>query len=328
MKHTHIFARYQSSITQQSLSELSSALLLQQKNMWQQCGDGYTVFDAAVQREILCNGFSAWLQYNPNRIVSTGANVDARSISERTCFLCEAHLPAEQQVISYNEKFSILANPFPIFKQHFTIPHKNHLPQSFDTAVDTFLSLAKDFSPHFSVFYNGPKCGASAPDHVHFQACPTNVIPIECYVHDPARLIPHRVIDEVSVFSLKNTGRSTIVVEGDTLKKVSYVLQKLIETLKRIEKTDDEPLVNILCSFSDNTWHIIIFPRTKHRPDAYFKEGDEKILVSPAAVDIGGLIITPVEKDFNRLDAAAIEAMYKEVSMSENILEQVIAQYK
>ena len=328
MTHTRIFSRYQSSITQQSLSELSSALLLQQKNMWQQCGEGYAALASSVQREIQCNGFSVRLQNNPKRITSTGAKVDAHSISKRKCFLCTENLPDGQQAIMYDEQFYILVNPFPIFKQHFTITHKNHLPQSFDTALDIFLALAKDLSPQFSVFYNGPKCGASAPDHLHFQACPTNAIPVERYITDPARLVPHRVIDEVSVFSLKNTGRSTIVVEGDTLKKVSYVLQKLIETLKRIEHLDDEPLMNILCSFSENTWHVIIFPRTKHRPDAYFKEGDEKILVSPAAVDIGGLIVTPLEKDFHLLNAAMVEAMYKEVCMSENIFERVLAQYK
>ncbi len=286
--------------------------------------EGVSALQNVHTRIINCGTFAVRLQYNPNRIVSTGAKVDAGSIKERKCFLCTAHLPPEQQGILYREKFIVLCNPMPIFREHFTISHVDHIPQSIEEHIIDFLDLARDFAASHSIFYNGPKCGASAPDHMHFQASPKSTIPVENEgtVVERRRLL--KKIGEVDILQLVHTGRFIIVLESSRKQDIEFGFLRLTGAMRKAMKTDDEPMLNAICSYSDDMWRIIVFPRAKHRPDVYFRDGEEKILISPAAVDIGGLIITPVEKDFKSVDAAMITKIYEEVSIGPEIHNNII----
>lgn len=318
-----IYSSFTASSASGSLSEQILALLDQQKKNWSQLADGYKALDVIRVREIQCDGYSVRLQFNPKRIVSSGAKVDAKSISERKCFLCIDNLPEEQKGTLYQDQFLVLCNPAPIFSQHYTISHVNHIPQEIEKFLGIFFLLAKDFAG-FTVFYNGPKCGASAPDHMHFQACPSGVIPAERDVEEVRRRELVRKVGAVSCFTIRDYGRRLLVLESaDGAELESYILN-LIRSMKKVLATHEEPMLNVLCSFHRNTWRVIFFPRRKHRPDVYFREGDAQVLVSPASVDIGGLVITPIEKDFQTVDATMIQNIFEEVCVSKGVLEKII----
>ena len=159
-----VFATFDARPTGDPLAGIAISLLQEQKSKWQLLADAYRSLDSVKVREIHCDGFSTLLQFNPKRIVSTSANVDEKSVHERKCFLCPQNLPDEQKGVLYREGFLVLCNPAPIFPYHFTISTVQHTPQEIGKFVGTFLSLAKELSPEFTVFYNGPRCGASAPD--------------------------------------------------------------------------------------------------------------------------------------------------------------------
>jgi hypothetical protein len=306
------------------LSELPRLLLGQQKLTWPQLTTGYASLETIRLREIQCEGFSVWLQFNPGRIVSTGAKVDAQSIRERRCFLCVENLPEPQKGILYKDEFFILCNPAPIFAEHFTISNVRHIPQFLEPYLVTMLDLSQDLSPNLTVFYNGPKCGASAPDHMHFQANPAGLIPVEKAAQMESYRRFHRSLDSVDILTLKNHGRQVIVLESRLKDALNTALKKLLHSLRRPSETAEETMMNVLCSFADGAWRVIVFPRTKHRPDLFFKEEAERVLISPAAVDIGGLIVTPMERDFNTVDASMVESIFREVSLPQAEVDEAI----
>jgi len=305
------------------LPALLSQLLENQQRLWPLAAKGYAALQYAQVREVHCRTFFVSLQFNPKRLVSTGAKVDAGSIRGRRCFLCVENLPPEQQGVLYAQTFLVLCNPMPIFPAHFTIAHIHHQPQTIAAHFATLLQLARDLSPAFTVFYNGAQCGASAPDHLHFQASPAGKIPIEHEAIKASRRERVREIDEVMIILLKELGRAVLVFEGPNAEKLIRVLQQLLVKMQTILHIADEPKINMLCQYQAPQWRVILFPRRKHRPDVFFKAGAAKVLISPASVDMGGLIITPLEKDFQTVDAEMIEAIFREVSWDETTMRKL-----
>jgi ATP adenylyltransferase/5',5'''-P-1,P-4-tetraphosphate phosphorylase II len=321
---SRIFAHCDSSQNLPSLGQLATDLLEQQKTAWPQLAEGCRAFETVRVRELHGDGCSVRLQFNPRRIVSSGAKVDAQSIQARPCFLCLDNLPVQQKGISYGDEFLVLCNPAPIFAQHFTISHVRHQPQAIAGHVEILLKLARDFSPQLSVFYNGPRCGASAPDHMHFQACPAQTIPLETQIDELAQRLPAKKLPGVSVHMIESLKRKILLLTGADQSAMAPTLLRTFEVMKEAMRSDEEPMMNIVCSFREDLYRVLIFPRCKHRPEVYFREGEDRILISPAAVDIGGLIITPVEKDFLQVDAQTIESIYREVSITPETLRQII----
>ena len=308
-----------------TLPELCSTLLRHQQSSWPQLLQGYSSFKAVMTREVLCNGYSVTVQFNPGRIISSEAKLDPRSISARKCFLCLGNLPAEQKGVLYGDEFLVLCNPAPILDSHLTLAHVGHIPQSIERFVGTFLDLARDLSPVFTVFYNGPKCGASAPDHMHFQASPTGLIPVEKEASRPERRELRKSMGSTTIHTLKNFGRETIVIEGKSSSCMQDVLSGLFVSLSKVLPTDGEPMVNVLCSYHDGQWRLIVFPRRKHRPEFYSHDGDARVLISPAAIDVGGLVVTPLERDFRRVDAKLIQTIFDEVVMDGKSVNRALA---
>lgn len=290
-------------------------LLEDQRRTWPQCGEGYAALDSVTTRDVACNGFDVKLQYNPRRIVSTGASVDPGTIRHRPCFLCVENLPPEQRGILYQDDFLILCNPAPIFREHFTISHLKHRPQILEPHLDIFFQLARELSPLFSIFYNGPRCGASAPDHIHFQACPAGVIPVEQDARDARRRQILKKSGSTAVATLKEYGRSVLVYESTDAVDLKVTMRRLQAAVQERLGGTEEPMMNAICAYRDGVWRLIVFLRSRHRPEVYFKEGEERVLISPASVDIGGLIITPVQKDFDTIDAPMVEQIFREVSL-------------
>jgi ATP adenylyltransferase/5',5'''-P-1,P-4-tetraphosphate phosphorylase II len=211
----------------------------------------------------------------------------------------------------------ILCNPAPIFENHFTIVALKHKPQEITKSINWLLRLSADMSLNYAVFYNGPACGASAPDHLHFQAIPADALP---FLRELRELPPFKEISSVRYSMKKDVDRSVVILESKNANELTEQFLHLLKTTQKILATNDEPLVNVICAYTENYWRLIIFLRQKHRPDSYFAEGENRIFISPGAIDMAGVIITPRLHDYNRLDCNTIRNIYQEVSLPENIL--------
>ena len=308
----------------ESLPRLCLELLSEQKKAWQDLREGYELLKDVKERDVRCNGFSVCLQYNPRRIKSSTAVVDEKNTKESRCFLCLDHLPEGQRGVLYRGDYLILCNPMPVFSSHFTVSHLDHRLQAIAEHIGIFLQLAADFGPGWIVLYNGPKCGASAPDHLHFQAAPSRQMPIEKEIHEEKRLTLIKQVDDVLIYRAMGLGREVIILEGEDPIAMENALKNYLNALKKVLLIDEEPMMNIAEFHEGKEWRLMIFPRRKHRPDAFFKERDTRVVVSPGVIDMGGLLITPVEKDFERLDGASVEAIYKEVSLDRMTVEKTI----
>ncbi len=298
------------------IDDILKRLLCEQLGSWHLLRQSYnTLFDIKI-RDICHNDFHVRVQHNPGRKTSTLADIRQTTIERRPCFLCLKNLPEQQKGILYRE-YLILCNPAPIFHHHLTINSIIHKPQRIDTNINSLLQLAKDLGENWLILYNGPECGASAPDHLHFQAIPQGNTPLEQYLRARKGLKPIKDISGVSVYSTENMGRDIIILEGFNAESIGYVFQNILNALRLAFMTSGEPMMNIVCFEQDKRLTLCVFPRKKHRPDVFFKEGEERVMVSPGAIEMTGVIIAPIEKDFLRLDGNMIESIYKEVCANE-----------
>ncbi len=233
------------------------------------------------------------LQFNPGRIISTASNVDAKSIEARPCFLCKENRPKVQKGIEFLGKYIILANPFPILENHITIPIHSHVPQRIRKKIADILTLVEELSDYV-VFYNGPKCGASAPDHFHLQAGLKSEI----------------------LMQGDNDLRTCLIIESESKKEVEDNFNNLYYYLSHRQPEEDEPMMNIMCFADKGKYVLHVFPRKAHRPRQYFEKGSKQLMISPGALDMAGLIITPREEDFEKINKEDVEDIYSQVSMS------------
>ncbi|MEW6512160.1 MAG: DUF4922 domain-containing protein [Bacteroidota bacterium] len=292
------------------------ALLRQQKDTWPRLRDGYAALGSVQERRLAFGDVTIRIVFNPARIVSTSAAVDDRSVRERKCFLCAANLPPEQRGFLYGGHHIVLCNPFPIFREHFTIPDVAHIPQRIDGMFGTMLDLARDASPRYMVMYNGPRSGASAPDHQHFQAGETGFLEIESEVEHLAGQGELLAQGEYLTATAVNDGlRRWIALEGRAKDRLASAFNNTVAALRNGGTPGEEPMMNILTWYLGDRWRVLIFPRTRHRPSVYFAEGDAKIMISPAGTDCGGVCITPLERDFHRLTPDTVRTIFDEIMM-------------
>jgi ribosomal protein S18 acetylase RimI-like enzyme len=299
------------------LIEAASGLLERQRKEWPGLAEGYAALEAVRVREIRGESWRVKVQFNPRRIVSSGARLDPESIRGRPCFLCREHLPPEQRAILYREAYLVLCNPAPIFPGHLTIAHLRHLPQSLPNNLEIFLQLAVDFGPRMIVFYNGPRCGASAPDHLHFQAAPAGLMPVEKEILAHGNRAEGKKRDAAVLWRAEGIGRGAFVIEGEHAAGVTAAFGEAVGALRRTVPSDDEPMMNVFCAHTGEGWRLMLFPRRKHRPDAYFREGEGRLCVSPGAVEMGGVFITHREEDFRALDPELVREVYREVAFDD-----------
>lgn len=291
------------------------ALLEQQKGVWDLLRNGYDTLRSVRTRAFDFDGFQIKVQFNPGRLISTVAKVDATSIKERKCFLCTENLPPAQRGIPCDGEYLVLCNPFPIFPEHFTISSVRHTPQVIRDSFSTFLNLTRELGERYTVFYNGPRCGASAPDHLHFQAGNRAFLPIDAEYETVKKARGSRIFesDSLRAYSLENYLRHFITLESSDASLLLRAFGALYEALQDGSPAGEEPMLNVLGFYTNGEWRIHVFPRAKHRPAFYFKEGEEKLLISPAAVELSGLCTTPREEDFEKVTRQHIADMYWEV---------------
>ena len=316
---------------------MANSLFEKQLPLWKEASERYEKLEQVVTAEMEINGCKLLAQYNPARIVSTGAKVDAKAIKQRPCFLCEVNRPAEQISSPMLKKYYLLLNPNPILPKHFTIPLRHHRKQRILEYYEDMMEITSQLSEMF-VFYNGPKCGASAPDHMHFQAGSRGVLPLErdwneLYKPHLSRIWPiseeeymeavnmYLVADSTGVFSLRNYLCPGIVIITRTPHANKVLFEKVYHALP-IEEGDYEPMMNILAWSQSNATDgyerivSVIIPRTKHRPNCYFKEGEGQVMVSPGSLDMGGMIITPRKEDFDQMNAELAKSIIQECGMT------------
>lgn len=299
------------------LADLAAELLARQKKNWPGLAEGYEALGKAGLRAIPGEGWNVKIQFNPQRIVSSRANLDPKSIRRRPCFLCGKHLPTEQQAILYRKDYLILCNPMPIVPGHLTIAHRLHRPQALLENMTTFLRLAVDFGSRMILLYNGPFAGASAPDHLHFQAAPAGFLPVEKEILDPRKRVREQRRNGVAIYRTAGLARGILVIEGKEERDLAAAAGAAIEKLGRLTSSKGEPLLNLLCTRAGPSWRLILFPRRKHRPEAYFREGKEGLLISPGAADMGGLLITTREQDFHALTPDRVAGIFREVAFDD-----------
>lgn len=300
------------------------ALLLQQRSTWEMARRGYAGLDQVRVRALELDGLTVRLQHNPGRLRSSAARVDARSIRDRPCFLCVPNLPEGQRGVPYGDDYVILVNPFPIFPEHLTIAALAHTPQLIGEALLALLDLGRDLSPRYTAFYNGPRCGASAPDHLHFQAGTTGFMPLDAKLPQllSARGEPLGEWDEVRVTALDSIPCRCIAMESRSREGLGRQGERLLAILRELSGEGGEPMVNIIAAH-DDAWRVLVFPRARHRPSFYAAQEGEGILLSPASVDLAGVFIAPREEDYGNIEADDIAAMLDEVCLSRELFGQL-----
>jgi len=321
----NVLACFDDNHDSEPLTTLVANLLDQQKASWREFAAHSEKLKDVRTRRFEYGRFSLALQFNPGRIKSTAAPLDPDAINGRRCFLCQEHLPGEQKGILYRGDYIILCNPYPIFPGHLTIAHRQHQPQAIEKEFIALLKLAEDFGPDHLVFYNGPQCGASAPDHLHFQGSPKGLMPIEQNLLHAGGPFDRKRIDGTDITRFHGFGREIVMLEGREISEVAAVMRRFCDVMKQILHLTVEPMMNLYSSYSGCSWQVVIFLRSKHRPDVYFSENDDRVVVSPGLVDMGGLLITPREEDFNALDADSTRNILQEVSLESRTVEDVLA---
>jgi ATP adenylyltransferase/5',5'''-P-1,P-4-tetraphosphate phosphorylase II len=305
----------------EKIDELFSSQLLE----WELARLNYNQLEKVKTRKLSFGTFSVFVQFNPERIRSSAAKVDPKSIGARPCFLCENNRPPEQRGILFEGRLTILVNPFPIFNRHLTIPSELHTDQRIKNNLDALLSLAKAM-PSYTIFYNGPQCGASAPDHFHFQAGNHGFIPVENDFREGKHTTLLSLKTGVELWIWKNYLRGIVTLKGNDRKKLGRFFDRFLFRLSEIQPDKPEPMLNILAEYSSEGWIIHIIPRKQHRPSQFFSMNNNQILVSPAAVDLGGVIITPREEDFNKITKKDIEDIFRQVCFNENEISGLLNQ--
>ncbi len=284
--------------------------------------ENYEGLAQVVCRDLTAGDFLLRVQHNPARILSTSAKVDKESIRRRRCFLCAENRPAEQEARAYRGRYHILVNPYPIFTQHFTVAATEHVPQEMRGRYGDLLELAREFEG-YTVFYNGPECGASAPDHFHFQMAPRHAMPVE---EDCLRSALWQGVCEgagITAGVLRNYLREVIVLRGDS-PRLPEVLEEVQRLIGRHIPWSSEPMLNLLAWHEAGQWTVCVFPRRRGRPHQYFATGSEQILFSPGSVDMAGLIIAPRREDYERYSVELLTDLFSQVGADAPAWERII----
>ena len=268
------------------------------------------------------------LQFNPARIVSTGAKIDKKTLGERPCFLCDKNRPKEQMSQQIDERFHLLVNPFPILPVHFTIPARKHQPQAIYKnygEMHRFLSLHSELM----VFYNGPKCGASAPDHLHFQAGTSGILPLQTNWQRLSRNLTDVISlnDEEKIAVVRDFIVPAFVIISKSEESDETLFHRLYKSMP-MRGDETEPMMNIIAWRKEDEYISVVIPREKHRPEAYFAKGDAQVMVSPGALDMSGLIITPREEDFHKLTEESATTILQECGISTEKMNSIVTKLK
>ena len=302
-----------------------------QLQVWDEARQRYRDLEHVETRELVTDTIALTVQWNPARIASTGAKIDAKSIAERPCFLCAKNRSQQQMHRVVDGKYELLVNPFPILPVHFTLPSLKHQPQRILPMYGEMLRLAEQH-PDLTLLYNGPHCGASAPDHAHLQAISADCLPLQSAWPRLSRHLQEIVREEIGddhasddegIWRVTDYPAAAFVIKSRQQEVGERLFRKLYNSLPDAHN-GFEPMMNVIMWHSGDVTMSVVLPRRKHRPECYTAKGDAQYIISPGAVDMGGLIITPREEDFRKLTPEVMTAIYRELSLSDDEMQQVI----
>jgi len=306
-------------------SKKARELIREQTGEWDLATKNYASLKKVKVKTFDYGDYHIDIQFNPKRIVSSAAKVDTKSIEARPCFLCEKNLPSQQRGLYFKNEYIVLVNPFPIFPEHLTIPHISHTNQRISGNFGSMLNLAAGLDD-FVLFYNGPKCGASAPEHLHFQAGIKGFLPIETDFSNNKCCKEVRTIDNVTISHWPDYQRGIISLNSKDRENLIECFNLIYSKLQISQPNEVEPMLNILAIFEQGEWIIHIFPRTLHRPVQYFATGEKQFILSPASVDMGGVLITPREEDFTKISKEDIRDIFNQVCLEPQAVLKLITQ--
>ena len=314
-----------------------------QLSLWPLACDNFRALKGVEVREMEVGGLKVMLQHNPSRIISSAAKTDAASLQARRCFLCRENRPAEQISMSFEgrkgKKYDILVNPYPIFPDHLVIASQKHTDQSIWKRYIDILDLSSRYQG-YTFFYNGPRCGASAPDHHHFQATRRGLMPLEndvdreldAMLDNPgnAREIARdtvfdymTAVQDAKLYHYRRFVRGIFVIRARTSKSSAKMFYRFLDTLS-VPEGDSEPRFNLITYCKSGEYRTIIILRTTHRSHHYFTEGPSRLTMSPGCADMGGMFIASVREDYDKLTPELLEEMLGEITYSRQMEEDVV----
>jgi len=302
-------------------------LIVQQLAEWPLLRDNHDQRSRGRNKTLQLSGFPVRVHCNPARIKSTTALVDDTSIRQRPCILCPDHLFEQQRGVAYRDQFVILCNPYPIVDRHLTIVDSSHVEQAIAGRFSSLLELAKALTGDFVLFYNGPRCGASTPEHFHVQAVPRQRVPVVGHFamieETPTFRVRKRAVAmhaSVETVTLQDYYASLVVYRGSDPLTLASQVEHTLDLLAAIQKTSEEPLVNLLISFDDPGWVIYLYPRSRHRPRCYF---EQTLCVSPASLDMAGHVVIPIESQFDSVSTESLSEVFSEVTLGSATFNQL-----
>ena len=330
LRSLEILARQQMLQGKQELMNDSPLLRFfnRQLEKWEDARRRYQDLRNVKTRELTLGASNIQVQWNPARMISTGAKIDQKTVAERPCFLCEQNRPKEKDKKNIDNRYDLLVNPFPILPIHFTIPCVKHEPQLIRENYGEIHKLLEEY-PEMMVFYNGPKSGASAPDHAHFQAGTSGMLPLQKSWQRLSRNLTKviRLNDNEDISVIDEYPCPALLIRSRSQYGDEQLFRRLYEALPQRED-ETEPMMNIVSWYRNDEFLSVVFPRKKHRPDCYFAEGSAQMIISPGALDMAGLIITPRQEDFERLTPEMALNILNEVSLSKEEMAKVIERLK
>lgn len=282
---------------------------------WELAGRNYSMLGGVESRELDVGGARVVLQFNPARVRSTAADVSSAAVTGRKCFLCAGNRPPEQEMVAFGD-YGILVNPFPVFTSHLTVACREHVPQQIAGRMADMLSLAGSLKD-FYIFYNGPESGASAPDHMHFQAVGKGDVRPDAGV-GYERTAAYK---DCVVYAGEDALRKMVLVEGERPEDVSECAYAVLEALRAVTCADGEARVNIFAWHDGRSYSVLIFPRGAHRPEEFFK-AEGRVLFSPGAIDYAGVVITVRREDYERIDAPMLKRMFRQTTVADPVWDE------
>ncbi len=289
-----------------------------QLSRWPLACDNFRALKNVQVREVEVGGLKVKLQFNPARMISSAAKLSREEIAARRCFLCRENRPAEQIMLKFDgrkgKKYHILVNPYPIFPDHLVIAMNRHTDQSISKRYVDMLDLARKYDG-FTFFYNGPKSGASAPDHHHFQAAPKGLIPLQDDVEKNEALRYLTSEQDAVLYHYPKFTTGIFVIRSETAKSAAKLFYRLLDCADMPEG-EKEPLFNLFTYWQDGEFRSIVVFRSRHRSHHYFSDGPDHLTMSPGCADMGGVFIVPVEEEYHKITEELLTEMVNEVSIT------------
>ena len=314
------------------MDKLIDKFIKDQLSVWPMAAENYRNLKKAETKHLDVGGLKVLAQYNPCRRISSEAPLDKKSISERPCFLCPENRPAEQTNIEFEgrkgRKYRVTLNPYPIFPSHLVISGFDHTPQSIWHRYQDLLDFVKENQEYLG-FYNGPQSGASAPDHMHFQACPQGLMPLQNRVDElldageggTLKFLTN--VKEARLFQLDEYARGVFVLRGTTAKSTAKLFYRLLDCAP-VPEDSDEPRLNLIAWCHGGEYRSAVIFREKHRPHNYFSTDSDHLAMSPGCADMAGVYVVPEKEDFDKLDSRILSQVVEEVAASDATEKEII----